>query len=78
MSGLPSTLLSRLQRVQNAAAKVVFNLGKFDHVTPALRQLHWLPVRYRIDFKVLVIVFKSLHNLAPLYISEMMTPTNSS
>jgi len=41
-----------------------------EHITPVLRQLHWLPVRQRIDFKVMVLVYKSLHRLASPYLSD--------
>ena len=41
-----------------------------DHITPVLRQLHWLPVKQRIDFKLAVMVYKSLHGFAPSYLSE--------
>jgi hypothetical protein len=77
MAGLPKNLTAKLQRVQNAAARVVLNLGKYDHITPALVHLHWLPVKHRIEFKVLLIVFKALHGLAPAYISEMIQTTNN-
>ena len=45
---------------------------KKDHISPILASLHWLPVKYRIDFKVLLLVFKALHGLAPLYISDLL------
>ena len=45
-------------RVQNTAARLIFNLRKYDRITPALVTLHWLPVKYRIEFKTLLIVFK--------------------
>ena len=77
MSGLPSGLISKIQRVQNTAARVALNLRKFDHITPALKQLHWLPVKFRVNFKVLLIVFKALHDMAPIYIKEMITRTKS-
>uniref|UniRef100_A0AAR2KBY1 Reverse transcriptase domain-containing protein n=1 Tax=Pygocentrus nattereri TaxID=42514 RepID=A0AAR2KBY1_PYGNA len=72
LSALPKSSISHLQRVQNAAARVLTRRRKRDHITPALHSLHWLPVSFRIDFKVLVMVFKCLHGLAPLYLSEMM------
>jgi len=72
LSGLPAYLIGRLQRLQNSAARVVLNLRKYDHITPALRQLHWLPVKYRIQFKVILIVYKALHNMAPKYIKDML------
>ena len=52
--GLPQHLISRLQSIQNTAARVVTRTRKFDHITPVLKQLHWLPVRYRIVFKILL------------------------
>ena len=59
----------RLQRVLNAAARVVCLVPKFDHITPFLRRLHWLPVRYRVMFKILLLLYKALHVKAPSYIS---------
>ena len=72
LSELPSSLIAKLQRLQNAAARVVFDLKRRDHITPVLRQLHWLPIKYRIKFKVLFIVYKALHNMAPQYIKDML------
>ncbi len=71
--GLPANQLNKLQRVQNAAARLICNVSRFDHITPTLKDLHWLPVKFRIDFKILLIVFKALHGLAPDYISELIT-----
>ena len=70
--GLPQHLISRLQSIQNTAARVVTRTGKFDHITPVLKQLHWLPVRYRIVFKILLLVYKALNGTAPSYISELL------
>jgi len=53
--GLPQSTLAPLQRVQNAAARLVFEFGTRDHVTPSLLQLHWLPVRWRVQFKLHVL-----------------------
>ena len=77
MNGLPENLIKKLQRVQNTAARLVFNLRKYDRITPALVTLHWLPVKYRIEFKTLLIVFKGLHDKAPPYIQEIITPSKS-
>ena len=64
--GLPQYQYDRLQRVLNAAARVVCLIPKFDHITPVLIGLHWLPVRYRVIFKILLLVYKALHaNLRP-------------
>ena len=73
MYGLPQCQISKLQRVQNAAARIALDLCKFCHITPALRQLHWLPVVKRIQFKILLLTFKAIHGLSPPYISELIT-----
>ena len=70
--GLPANQLSRLQRIQNTAARILTLSQRSCHITPILKELHWLPVEYRIVFKVLLIVFKSMNNVAPLYISELL------
>ena len=50
--GLPATELYKLQRVQNSAARLICNVGRFDHISPSLKTLHWLPIKFRIQFKV--------------------------
>ncbi|KAL6455414.1 hypothetical protein MHYP_G00361580 [Metynnis hypsauchen] len=70
--GVNQTLLTRLQMVQNAAARLLVGVKKREHITPILASLHWLPVRFRIDFKILLFVFKCLHGLAPLYLSDLL------
>ena len=52
--GLPCSLLHKLQLVQNCAARLTLGGGKYDHITPLLRELHWLPVEHRITFKLLL------------------------
>jgi hypothetical protein len=71
-NGLPNTLLSKLQRIQNAAARIVSRTNKYDHITPVLAELHWLPVSYRCQFKILLLVYKALHDLAPIYLKNML------
>ena len=44
----------------------------FEHISPGLKKLHWLPIKYRIKFNVLTMVFKSLHNQAQIYISDLL------
>ena len=66
--------LSRLQLIQNAAARLLTGTGRRSHITPVLASLHWLPVKFRIDFKILLITYKALHGLAPAYISELLSP----
>ena len=70
--GLPDTQIKRLQQVQNNAASMVARVRKFDHITPTLKRLHWLPVRQRLSFKMNLLTFKSLHNQAPAYLSELL------
>ena len=66
--------IDRLQKVLNAAARLIFRIPKFDHISPALFHLHWLPVAYRVHFKPLLLVFKSLNNQGPQYIREYLQP----
>jgi len=75
--GIGDGLLTKLQTVQNAAERVVTGTKKFDHITPVLRQFHWLPVRQRITFKLAMITFKCLHGLAPSYLADVRTPVLS-
>ena len=56
LAGLRLTTLEPLQRVQNAAARLVLSLNLRDHVKPALKQLHWLPVVYRIQYKLCLLM----------------------
>ena len=66
--GLHSVQISKIQRMQNAAARVIFMKSKYCHIT----ELHWLPVTYRIQFKVILITFKALHDMASSYISSLL------
>ena len=52
MFGLPNYMISKLQNVKNAAARVIVGAQKYDHITPVLKNLHWLPVELRIVFKI--------------------------
>jgi hypothetical protein len=66
--------LSRLQLVQNCAARILTRTNKRTHISPILKQLHWLPVSYRIKFKILVLAFRALHGQAPSYFSDLIQP----
>ena len=70
--GLPNNQLRKLQRVQNATARLICNVGRFDYITPSLYRLHWLPINYRIKFKILLFVYKALNGIAPSYISDLL------
>ena len=56
----------------NTAARLVTHLRKLESITPVLFKLHWLPVKQRIEFKMLLLVFKSLNGLAPRYLREKL------
>jgi len=67
----------RLQSIQNAAARLIVGASKYDAITPTLRDLHWLPVHQRIDFKMGVLAYKCQHGMAPPYLTAMFVPTVS-
>jgi len=75
--GISDGLLTKLQTIQNAAARVVTGTRKFDYITPVLHQLHWLPVRQRITFKLAMITFKYRRGLAPSYVAHVCIPVSS-
>ena len=62
MYGFPNSQLKKLQMVQNAAAKIISGARKYDHVTPLLRKLYWLPVKERLEFKILYLTFEALND----------------
>jgi len=62
--------MRRLQSVQNAAAKLITGTRRCDPITPVLRQLHWLPVRQRVDFKIVTLVHRSLSGHTPSYLAD--------
>ena len=72
--GATSGVLCKLQAVLNAAARLFSVLRRFDHITPVLRdELHWLPVKQRIVYKLSLLVYKCLHGSAPSYLTEHCT-----
>ncbi len=64
---------SKLKLVQNAAARVLTRTRKYDHISPVLSTLHWLPIKHRIHFKILLITYKALNGLPPQYLSELLS-----
>ena len=72
--GVPKVHLDKLQRVQYAAARLVTGTKRHEHMRPILYKLHWLPIRERIQYKLMLITYKALNNLAPAYISDLLHP----
>ena len=70
--GLPASRLTKLQRVQNAAARLIHQIRRRDSETPDLRSLHWLRVSQRIEFKIAVMVFSCLIGIAPTYLVDLI------
>ena len=70
--GLPSFHLLKLQRLQNAAARLISNVLRYSHITPVLWSLHCLPVKFRIDFKILLLTFKAIYGHAPGYSIDLI------
>ena len=70
--GISDHLLTKLQRVQNAAARLITKTRKHDHITAVLINLHWLPIKQRIEYKLLLLTCRSLHGLAASYLSDLL------
>ncbi|XP_056098168.1 uncharacterized protein LOC130076896 [Rhinichthys klamathensis goyatoka] len=76
LAGCPASSINKLQLVQNAAARVLTRSRKYDHITPILSSLHWLPIKFRINYKVLLLTYKALNGLAPMYLTDLLSPYN--
>ena len=72
LAGIHDTLLTDLQHVQNSAARLITGTGKYDHISPVLKELHWLPVKSRIDFKILLLAYKAIHGTGPKYLRDLL------
>ena len=69
-----SKKLERLQMVQNNGARLIVKQSRMDHITPTLIKLHWLPVKYRIEYKILLLVYKCVTGVAPSYLASLIPP----
>lgn len=74
LAGVSKATLNRMQVLLNSAARILTRTNIRDHITPVLESLHWLPIRFRVDFKVLMLTYNALHGLAPQYLTELLTP----
>ena len=70
--GVSKQVISKLQKLQNCAARVVCQVGRHEHITPYLKELHWLPVAYRIKYKIALLTYKCVYDKAPKYLSELI------
>ena len=71
--GMPDTILSDLQHIQNTAARILTKCGDRNYPSiNLLKKLHWLPVRQRITYKILILTFKAYHKTAPQYICDLI------
>ncbi|KAI2648116.1 RNA-directed DNA polymerase from mobile element jockey [Labeo rohita] len=78
LGGCPASSINKLQIVQNAAARVLTRSRKYDHITPILKSLHWLPIRFRISYKIALLTYKALNGLAPAYLTSLLPRYNPS
>ncbi|CAB4029790.1 Hypothetical predicted protein [Paramuricea clavata] len=65
--------IKKLQSVQNFAARIIGGLRKYDHVTPILKELQWIPVKKHLFYRDAVLAFKCMNGLAPNYLSSLFT-----
>ena len=70
---VPKNIIKKLQSVQNVAGRQITRPRKCDYITPILFHLHWLPVSEQINFKILLLTFKALHQQSPTYIQDLIT-----
>jgi len=77
VGALPQSTVEPLQRVQNAAARMIFNISSTEHVTPCLIQLHWLPVQFRITVKLCVMMHNIHAGKTPHYLSDIVQLTST-
>ena len=76
--GCHSDQLARLQRIQNSAARLISRKRKYDHITPVLKELHWLPIEYRIKFKLCIFAYRHFEGTLPSYLSSVLITYNPS
>ncbi len=72
-----ATLVTRLQKVQNSAARLLTNTSKQQHITPVLKKLHWLPVIQRVKYKIIIQTYKCIYNEDPSYLSDRIIVCNT-
>ena len=73
-AGLSDEKISKLQKAQNCAARLILGKSKFESSTEMLKSLHWLPVKARIEYKIAVLCYCGVTSSAPTYVSELLCP----
>ena len=77
-TGISQANLNKIQRIQNTLARVVTNTSQFEHITPMLKKLHWLPIKQRIDYKLCLLTYKTLQIQQPTYLYNSLSfPSHS-
>ena len=76
--GISDYNINLIQRIQNSSVRIVTHTRKYDHITLILQNLHWLPDRQRINLKMLLITYKSITDMAPEYLHELVSIRKSS
>ena len=77
-SGISQANLNKLQCIQNSLARVITNTSKYQHITPTLKKLHWLPIKQRIEYKLCLLTYKTLPNQQPTYLYNSLSfPSHS-
>jgi hypothetical protein len=74
--GLPDVSIRKLQRLQNAAARLILQKSRRDSITEILKELHWLPVRHRINYKLCLLVYKCVNGTGPDYLTDLLSFNN--
>ena len=77
LNEIPTKDLQKLQRVQNCLARVVTKAPRFSRSIPLLKSLHWLPIKFRIQFKICTFVFRCLNDGQPSYLSSLLFSADS-
>ncbi len=72
LGGCPAYSINKLQVVQNSAARVLTRSRKCNHITPILQSLHWLPIKFCMSYKILLLAYKALNDLAPAYLTNLL------
>ncbi|XP_029942452.1 uncharacterized protein LOC115384260 [Salarias fasciatus] len=72
--GISGRSLQRLQSIQNCAARILMRVPKRHHITPILHNLHWLPVRFRLEYKICLLTHQCVYGSAPVYLKELLSP----